>query len=308
VTLPDPGVPAGTVNFSLTPVEFGAAGNFTAQPFAVPVQNTPYFSKPLAADANNVAGGATVNLSWTVEHGDSGTLTNDFPGSTAVPIANPASGTQAVTVPTVIIPMRLTYTLAVSRQSGKYTSANSVAVETAGSLQPVVWVKGLPCNPSWYLPLDLYQRFPNKRITQIGVWGQGWAGICGIMLWYSDNTRADYTLGANLQDEINPTRLTFALQAGEYLNGVTCMFTNGWGGGGNLVPAVAPLFGLIVKTSSGRTQSMEMTPNKADVVLPPLSMILPAGQQIIGFGGGQVQRDSMIGVLGTYTCPIDYGA
>jgi hypothetical protein len=297
VTIPDPGVPQQTANFLLTPIEYGTLGHFTPKPFQVPIQNTPNFSTPLTPNANNGSPGATINLTWAVDHVDgAGTLTSDYSGASPIPIPNPASGQQAVVLPNGVIPTPINYTLAVSRESGKYPATSATRVQMNGTVN-TQWCAGKYSGGGGQNYLGgLYNRFPNQRITKIGLgFEQPDSGVYGIWLWYSQNANPDYGITTPFPGNIQET---LALNAGEYLVGMAAQFADVFT---DDEVYMSGLFWVQFSTSQGRSIQIGSQIGGSCV------QQAPSGQQVIALGWGNNNGRGYVDTLGIITCPAGYG-
>ena len=292
VTIPDPGVSAQTATFTLTPVMYGQLGNFTAQSFQIPIQNTPHFSKPLAASPASGGPGATMTLTWAVDHADAGTLVTDCPGTAPVTV-DPASGTQTVQLPNIVVPTPIVYELVATRGAAGYKAISNTAVQVTGNVV-TKWCRnaGATDGDLDYLP-SLYHRFPNQRITKIGLGDAPQHGGFSVYVWYSQNSVPDYAIPTAAAS--GPSA-TLALQPGEFITSIDTIFDNS-----------QPFLALLVYVAFGTSQGRSISVGDAQWSTPDReSQAADPGQQAIAIAWSLA--GGVVGALGIVTCSNTYGA
>ena len=297
VTVPDPGVAQQTANFLLTPIQYGTLGHFTQQPFQVPIQNIPNFSTPLTPSANNGGPGAQINFTWAVDHVDGiGTLTSDYPGESQFPIPNPASGQQTVALPLGVIPTPINYTLAVSRENGKYKTTSVARVQMNGVVDSQSCAGQYSRGGGQNYLAGLYNRFPNQRISKIGLAFDSDWGVVGIYIWYSQNPNPDYAItngmvgGGSMSTSIQ-------MNSGEYLIGMYTCFANVFT---DDEVYMSGLNWLQLLTSQSRNITIGQQTGGV------CGKTSGAGQ-VIAFSWGTNNGRGYIDTLGIYSCAAGYG-
>ena len=300
VTLPDPGVPEQTATFSLVPVMYGALGDFSPQRLQIPIRNTPNFTTPLTPSASAAGPGAGVTLSWAVDHSDEPFRLNcDFPGTLPMLIDSKSRG-QYVELPNVVIPTPVTYQLVASRQNGKYSSNSSARVQMSGNAV----AKWCFSSQTGWAQADnlatLYARFPNQRLTGIGVsYDQRVSWVGGLFLWYSQNATPDYS--ALMAGWTAGPTSTLALQPGEYIVSMSTVFS--MNDNDEIVSGV--LSWVSFGTSNGRSFAVG-NPNVPGGEAKSVSV--DPGWQMIGLAWGTNNHIGSLDIIGMYTVPLSYGA